>query len=335
MQSRYVTAAIGLMLAGATALGYAESPAGSAAPLTAAQERALTAKDTFQECGNCPEMVVVPAGSFTMGSPATDDDADDRESPQHVVTIRQSFAVGKWHVTVDQFGAFVRETSYEASPKCHTLDAKGEERTDRSWRNPGFVQQGSHPVVCVTWNDAKAYVDWLAKKTGKRYRLLSEAEWEYAARGRTTPGDYPRFWFGDDEKDLCRNGNGADQAAIRALDAVPRLTFAPCNDGYVYTSPAGHYAPNAFGLYDMAGNAWQWTEDCYHIEGYAGAPDDGSAWIAGGCMRSSSNDGNPGLRVVRGGSWGDGPKSLRAAQRSGFDVGSAFFGFRVARTLTY
>jgi formylglycine-generating enzyme required for sulfatase activity len=174
-------------------------------------------------------------------------------------------------------------------------------------------------VVCVTWDDAKAYADWLAKKTGKPYRLLSEAEWEYAARGRTSPGAYPRFWFGDDEGDLCRYGNGRDQAAGTG-------GAAPCNDGYQYTSPAGHYEPNAFGLYDMFGNAFQWTADCYHGS-YTGAPADGSAWTTEPCS----------AQVIRGGSWDGRPRSLRAANRFGFTVEpqeSNFLGFRLARTLT-
>jgi formylglycine-generating enzyme required for sulfatase activity len=130
-------------------------------------------------------MVVVPAGSFTMGSPESEQNRDDDEGPQHVVTISKPFAVGKLHVTVEQFDAFVRETR-EASSNCWM----GKEVAGRSWRNPGFAQEGSHPVVCVAWDDAKAYVDWIAKKTRKPYRLLSEAEWEYAARaGTTTP-----FW---------------------------------------------------------------------------------------------------------------------------------------------
>src|SRR5262249_7105541 len=159
--------------------------------------------------------------------------------------------------------AFVSETRYQATSQCYTLEGGiSRERADRSWRNPGFEQGGSHPVVCVTWDDAKAYVVWLAKKTGKPYRLLTDAEWEYSARGRLSPGAYPRFWFGDDEKDLCRYGNGADQTARDRIEAAKNWTVAPCNDGHAYTSPAGRYEPNAFGLYDMAGNALQWTEDC-------------------------------------------------------------------------
>ena len=296
-------------------------------PLTSDQERGLKPKDRFRECENCPEMVVVPAGSFTMGAPNSEKDRSSAEGPQHEVTIRQPFAAGQLHVTVDQYSAFVQETGYEASSACLTFeDGKYEARAGRSWRNPGFAQEGSHPVVCVSWDDARAYVDWIAKKTGKPYRLLSEAEFEYAARGRTLPGMYPRFWFGDDEKDLCRNANGGDQRARDSLQGVTLTiarSMAGCDDGYAYTSPAGRYTPNAFGLYDMAGNAWQWTADCGHGD-YHGAPSDGSAWTIGSCI----------TRVARGGAWNNIPWYLRAASRGWFAVAIDVIGFRVARTLT-
>jgi formylglycine-generating enzyme required for sulfatase activity len=287
-------------------------PPPSAGPLTFAQERGLKPKDSFRDCADCPEMVVLPAGSFMMGSPASEKDRYDDEGPQHIVTINKPFAVGKLHVTVEQFAEFVRETRHEASEKCFKWPSfilRG------SWRDPGFAQNGSHPVVCVSWDDANAYANWLAKKTGKPYRLLSESEWEYAARGRTTPGAYLRFWFGDDEKDLCRYGNFADQKSGRK--------DAPCNDGYERTSPAGHYAPNAFGLYDMFGNAWQWTADCYR-DSYTDAPIDGSAWT----IRTCSNG-----HVVRGGSWYSDLKHLRAAQRYRYTVEVNLIGIRVARPL--
>jgi formylglycine-generating enzyme required for sulfatase activity len=177
----------------------------------------------------------------------------------------------------------------------------------------------------VNWDDAKAYVAWMARKTGKTYRLLTEAEWEYAARGRTEPGQYPRYFFGDDEKDLCRYGNGADHAAKSSVPGAKDWPVAPCNDGYAYTSPVGSFAANGFGLYDMLGNAWQWTEDCYH-DSYNGAPSDGSAWTTGDCSR----------RVLRGGSWSSLPSRLRVADRFwGFAVDRGNFdGFRLGRTLT-
>jgi formylglycine-generating enzyme required for sulfatase activity len=300
----------------------ASFPSRCAAPLTAAQERGLQPKDRFRECENCPEMVVVPAGKFMMGSPGGEKGRNENEGPQHVVTIGKAFAVGKLHVTIDQFAAFVRETGHAASSKCVTYEGGAwKERADRSWHNPGFMQEGSHPAVCVSWDDANAYVDWMVEKTGKPYRLLSEAEWEYAARGRTSPGTYPRFWFGNDEKDFCRYGNGADQKARDGIEGAKGWTVAPCNDGYVHTSPVGRYEPNAFGLYDMAGNAWQWTADCWHGN-YSSAPDDGSAWTT-----ACSGGGH----VVRGGSWYNDPAGLRVADR-GRGTGEDN-GFRLARTL--
>jgi formylglycine-generating enzyme required for sulfatase activity len=278
-------------------------------PLSLERERVLKPKDSFKECAQCPEMVVVPAGNFTMGSPDSETGHGKDEGPQHTVTIGKPFAVGKFHVTVDQFAAFVATTGYDAGSECR--DVYNYQAEGRSWRNPGFPQAGSHPAVCLNWNDAKAYVDWLARTTGKPYRFLTEAEWEYAARARTQPGAYPRYSFGDDEKDLCRYGNDANVAS--------------CDDGYAYTSPVGSFAANGFGLYDMQGNALQWTADCYH-DSYNGAPSDGSAWTAGGCSS----------RVARGGSWYLGPAYLRAAGRDGTapDVRYNGYGFRVARTLT-
>jgi formylglycine-generating enzyme required for sulfatase activity len=297
---------------------------GHAVPLSAAEEGALKPKDSFKECDICPEMVVVPAGSFTMGSPDSEEGRLAGEGPQHVVTIGKPFAVAKFHVTVDQLSAFVTETGYDAGSKCWTIENDNyEERSARSWRNPGYSQNGSHPVVCLDWNDAKAYVAWLARKTGKPYRLLTESEWEYAARARTEPGAYPRYSFGNDEKDLCRYGNGLDQTDKN--DIATNLPVAPCNDGYTYTSPVASFAANGFGLYDMQGNAWQWTEDCYHAS-YAGATLDGSAWTFGDCFG----------RVARGGSWDNYPGFLHPAFRFGFttDFRSGTLGLRVGRTLS-
>jgi formylglycine-generating enzyme required for sulfatase activity len=302
-----------------------------AAPLTAAQERGLKSKDSFRECESCPEMVVVPAGSFTMGSPEGEPgrkktEGLEDEGPQHVVTIGKPFAVGKFHVTVAQYAEFVRKTGYTASSKCYIYEENNDwkEHADRSWRNPGYSQEDSHPVVCVSRDDVNAYLDWMARETGKPYRLLSESEFEYAARGRTSPGAYPRFWFGDDEKDLCRYGNGADQKARDNIEGARIWIVSQCNDGYAYTSPVGNYEPNSFGLYDMFGNAWQWTADCYHAS-YAGAPADGSAWTTG-CSRSA--------RVIRGGGWFSKPRLLRSANRLGIATVDFLIGFRVARTLT-
>jgi formylglycine-generating enzyme required for sulfatase activity len=193
----------------------------------------------------------------------------------------------------------------------------------RSWRDPGFPQRGSNPVVCVSWIAADAYALWLSRKTGKPYRLLSEAEWEYSARA----GAATQYSYGDDEKGLCRHGNGVDQTVTKAFpkDSMLKMVATDCTDRHLYTAPAGSFAANAFGLHDMHGNAAEWVEDCWHDD-YKDAPGDGSAWITIKCNR----------RVLRGGSWNDTSDSLRAAAR---DEGSANFryvadtGFRVARTL--
>jgi formylglycine-generating enzyme required for sulfatase activity/uncharacterized caspase-like protein len=298
-------------------------PSRCATPLTVLQERGLKPTDSFRECENCPAMVVLPAGAFTMGSPEAEEGRLDDEGPQHIVTVRK-FAAGREHVTVDQFAAFVVETGYAASAKCWTSEGgKDRERADRSWRNPGFTQAGSHPAVCLRWDDAKAYADWLASKTGKPYRLLSEAEWEFAARGRLRPGVYPRFWFGNNDRDLCRYGNGADQKARDSLAVdTAHWPVAPCNDGHARTSPAESFQSNPFGLYDMTGNALQWTADCWHPD-YGGAPADGSAWTTRRCR----------ARVVRGASWNDSPMFHRAAHRSVLGGAYNYAGFRLARSL--
>ncbi len=171
--------------------------------------------------------------------------------------------------------------------------------------------------MCLNWVDAKAFVRWLSEKTGKAYRLPAEAEWEYAARANSTT----RFFFGDREKDFCRYGNAADLAAKKRFS---KLTIIPCNDGFVFTAPAGTYQPNAFGLHDLVGNAWQWLEDCWNPS-YADAPRDGSSDLSGECSR----------RVLRGGSWDSDATMVRSAnRRRNFpDIRNYNDGLRVARPL--
>jgi formylglycine-generating enzyme required for sulfatase activity len=261
---------------------------------------------TFWDCADCPEMVVVPAGSFTMGSPASEKERESDEGPQHVVTIPRPFAVGKFHVTVDQFAAFVRETGYAASTTCIKYPSWNR---DGSWRDPGFAQEGSHPVVCVSWDDANAYVNWLAKKTSKPYRLPSEAEWEYAARaGTRTP-----FWWGSSITPAQANYDG-------------NYVYAGGGSKGIYrngTVPVSSFAANPWGLYNVHGNAWQWTADCYH-DSYTGAPADGTPLTTINCSSG---------HVVRGGSWVSYPRTLRAALRLGNTAEYDYSGFRLARTL--
>jgi len=288
------------------------------------------AAESYRDCADCPLMVTVPGGSFSMGSSPSDISSAvgegakakniQHETPQHDVTVK-AFAMSVTEVTRDQFDAFVRATGHRAGGSCWVY-SKTEytfvESNANDWRDPGFSQDGNHPVVCVNWNDAKAYVGWLSQKTGKTYRLPTEAEWEYAARAGTSA---PRYW-GDDNSSACRNANVADSTALSALGWDAAKNFS-CTDGYVYTAPVAQFQANAFGLYDMLGNVWEWTEDCYNTS-YNGAPTTGSAWLTGDCSR----------RVSRGGSWLHSPGGVRSAYRS---KGSASlrdldYGFRVSRT---
>ena len=273
----------------------------------------------FRDCEACPELVVVPAGSFMMGSPLGEAGRRENEGPVHRVEIPEPLAVGVYEVTRGKWSRFAEETGHPTGDSCRTYE-EGEwnERSGRSWRTPGYAQTEEHPVVCVSWEDARAYVGWLSRKTGKGYRLLSESEWEYVARGGTRTS---RYW-GDGESGQCRYGNGADGSAKRRYSG---WTVASCDDGHVHTSPVGRFVANGYGLHDVAGNVWEWVEDCWHGS-YEGAPSDGRAWRSGG---------DCGPRVMRGGSWGDIPGYLRSAIRGGnttdYRVGNA--GLRVARTL--
>jgi formylglycine-generating enzyme required for sulfatase activity len=254
--------------------------------LSADAERALKPGQTFRECAkDCPEMVVVPAGEFTMGSPATEKGRYDNEGPQHHVSIAAPFAVSKFDVTFADWDACV---SVEG---CSQVSDSG-------------FGRGSRPVINVTWDDAQQYVAWFSTMTGRPYRLLSEAEWEYAARAGTTTA----YSWGDE---IGKNNTNCDGCGSQW-------------DGK-QTSPVGSFKPNAFGLYDMAGNVWQWVQDCYY-DTYADEPNDGSVRTGGDCN----------YRVVRGGSWGLYPRNLRSADRYWNSTGSrdSLAGFRVGRTLT-
>jgi formylglycine-generating enzyme required for sulfatase activity len=190
----------------------------------------------------------------------------------------------------------------------------------RSWRAPSYPQEDEHPVVCATWRDATDYAQWLSERTGFSYRLLTEAEWEYAARA----GSRTIYSFGDSEKDLCRYGNLADGSAKRVYGNNPSWTFVDCDDSYAYTAPVGSYLPNAFGLHDMQGNVLQWVQDCY-VETYDKTPTDSSPSATGDCTS----------RVLRGGSWYSTSVFLRMAARGHAAPSDTSFetGFRVARTL--
>ena len=289
--------------------------------------------ERFRDCPTCPDMVVVPAGTFIMGSPESEDgrlgfvidEADEvvhwtigepalgdgkelrdglrlvePEGPQRYVTVAAPFAVSTAEITFEEWDACARAGG------CGGLIPDNE-----GWG------RGTRPVIHVSWEDALAYVEWLSSETGEQYSLPSEAQWEYAARAGTANA---RFW-GQDPGDQCRFANGADAAGLRKY---PDWIGAQCADGYPETAPVRSFEPNAFGLYDMLGNVSEWTRDCWN-ERYAGGPVDGTAWETGDCSR----------RVTRGGSWINAPGNLRAANRYPFSVDTRdrTIGFRVARVV--
>jgi len=257
-------------------------------------------RDKLKDGTDAPAMVWLPKGKFMMGSNEYDD-----EKPIHEVTIDYELAVGKFPVTVAEFRRFVQTTSYKTEAERGDgawvyTGQKWEQKADANWKNPYLRQTNDHPVVCVSWNDAKEYCEWLSDQTGASYRLLSEAEWEYACRAGSTG----KYCFGDDVHQL---GSYA--------------WFSGNSGGK--THPVGEKKPNAFGLHDMHGNVWEWCEDVWH-ENYNGAPTDGNAWIVGG-------DSNK--HRFRGGSWFNYGYDLRCAIRNGDDstYGGSDGGLRFSR----
>jgi formylglycine-generating enzyme required for sulfatase activity len=266
-------------------------------PLKAAQERALKVGEPFKECTDCPEMIVVPAGHFTMGSPSDEKGRSNSEGPQHRVTIAKPFAVSKFELTFSEWDTCAAHG--DCDPHVN----------DEGWG------RGQQPAIFVSWDDAQRYVAWLSRITAKKYRLLSEAEYEYAARAGTQTA-YP---WGDDIK----------------LNGVPMANCIRCGwsahevyDALIARKPitaVGSFAPNKFGLYDVVGNVWEWTEDCSY-PGYKGAPADGSPRTGVHCIG----------HVARGGSWSEHPDALRSARRNTTATNGRRgngIGFRVARTL--
>jgi formylglycine-generating enzyme required for sulfatase activity len=271
------------------------------AALTPGAGKTEFARDTLADgspCPFCPEMVVLPKGQFEMGS----NEAND-EKPPHTVTIPKPVAVGRHPVTRGEFAAFVKDSGHKTGGGCSTYDGSNwKHQPDKSWRAVGFEQTDRHPVVCVNSDDASAYATWLAAQTGKAYRLLSEAEWEYAARAETTN----KYWWGDD----IGKGNANCDGCGSQWDNKQ-------------TAPVGSFKPNPWGLYDVHGSVWQWTADCWH-DSYKGAPKDSSAWTDA-CADDSR-------RVLRGGSWVSYPRTLQSAIRRRFTSTDRYDsrGFRVA-----
>jgi len=270
------------------------------------------------------KLVQIPAGKFLMGSPETQKDSD-KEETQHEVTISKPFFMGVTHVTVTQFAAFVKDSGYKTDAEkdgwsmvIYIRDGKLEVKqvNGASWRNPSFDGKGDHPVVQVSWGDAKAFCDWLSRKSGKTVYLPTDVQWEYACRAGTKTA-YP---WGDSPDDGKGWANCADQSLRKKLSNAPAdWSFFNWDDGFVFPSPVGSFKANAFGLYDMIGNAWQWCDDRY------GDSEKGAAMDPAGMDTAS-------LHALRGGSWYSTPAVCRSVIRRWLNPGDrgGHIGFRVA-----
>ncbi|MGD0770129.1 MAG: formylglycine-generating enzyme family protein [Tepidisphaeraceae bacterium] len=296
---KYLILAAAVIFIGAATAVWAESPT----PQPPAKEMIL-------DLGNnvTMKLVLIPGGKFLMGSPETEEHRNLDEL-QHEVTISKPFCLGVTHVTVDQFAAFVKDSSYRTDAEkdgwsygvvVRDGNLVVENIIGLSWRHPTFEQKGDHPVVQVSWNDAQAFCDWLSKKSGKNVRLPTEAQWEYACRAGTTTA-YP---WGDSPDDGKGWANCADQSLKKMVfrQTSVGVGFFSWDDGFVFTSPVGSFKANAFGLYDMNGNVMQWCADRYgdYKEGPAADP-------------TGADLGD--RRVVRGGSWSCRPRRCRSAYR--------------------
>jgi formylglycine-generating enzyme required for sulfatase activity len=251
--------------------------------------------EIFRDCPNCPDMVVIKAGDFDMGSVYSE---EKDEKPERRISIAKPFAMGSTEITRDQFAMFVRASGYNAGNQCMAIvDDKWEEVSVTSWVNPGYTQEDNHPVACINWNDAQAYVKWLSRMTGKHYQLPTETQWEYACKA----GEQAQYCGNDDPEGVAWYEHNSANA----------------------THPVATKQPNAFGLYDMSGNVGEWVEDNYHVN-YTGLPVDGSAW-------AGENEN----RVLRGGSWSYSRTGLRSTFRSVSAPEYRYFdtGFRVVSVL--
>jgi formylglycine-generating enzyme required for sulfatase activity len=292
----------------------ASSVVAAAAVAAAPLAPAPAAGQVFRDCPTCPLMKVLAAGDFQQGTPAGAD-ALAFEMPQHKVAIAHPFAAGVYDVTVGEYSQFVTATGVGAN-SCTTYDGAWRVNPAVTWKNAIESQTPSHPVSCVSWHDAKDYAAWLSHATHQVYRLPSASEWEYAARAGSAA---PVPWTTPAE--ACSYANVADQTAAQHYHGWKVL---PCTDEFVQSAPVGSFKANAFGLYDMLGNVFQWTEDCW-TDNYQLAPIDGSAQSAGDCTQHE----------LRGGSWFTQPDFVRTAYRNRFDSNyrSTSIGFRLIREM--
>ncbi|QXH49535.1 formylglycine-generating enzyme family protein [Pseudomonas fakonensis] len=260
----------------------------------------------FRDCTDvCPELVVLPAGSFMMGTPDDEQGRQDDEGPLHQVTFAKAFAMSRFQVTAQEWDNYLKQSG--------AVIQDGDVRPGRKCTasKPTYKQGPRQPAVCMTYFDVQDYVEWLSKKTGKTYRMVTESEREYAARAGSS-GPFPFPFDPDGEYQISRHAN----------------VYGP-KDGYSYTSPVGSFPPNAFGMYDMHGNVYEWVADCLH-DNYIGAPTDGSAW-----GRSTRSADSCTVVQIRGNDWGEAPIFSRSGNRNAMTPRRPgdWLGFRVVREL--
>lgn len=313
-------AVIGALIFGVFAIAHAQTPS------------------VWQDCEDCPSLVSVPAGEFTMGAELAESKAlglpdywATREQPLVSVTIAKPFAMGQYEVSRGEFARFAAATGYQPAAGCwHFVGSEWLFDESRSWRDAKMGQDDSHPVTCINWHDAQAYLLWLSGRTGYHYRLASEAEWEYAVRA----GRRSVFWFGDSSENICRWVNLGDEATRQAFgwhqtqikyEVMEDWKGEPCDDGYPTTAPVKETARNPFGLHGMLGNANEWVADCWN-DTHQGARTDGHPRL---------DSGDCGMRVMRGQGW----TAIAAGTRPAFRLKMSAtdrrftFGFRVVRDL--
>jgi sulfatase modifying factor 1 len=277
------------------------------------------AQDTFQDCADCPEMVVVPAGTYLMGAPPNEADRQAWDGPQVNVSFAEPFAIARTETTYKQFAAFMRETSHRIAPGCNLFNGSWRWVEDAAWNNTNFPMTDDHPAVCVGWYDALAFIAWLNAKGEHTYYLPSEAEFEYASRAGSTT----TFPWGDDRADICDHAN---VSGLEVKAAWQHVDAHACDDGFIFAAPVKSFPPNAFGLHDMFGNVWEWNADCWSFS-HASQAMDGSPVTQGfHCER----------RIIKGTGYESVARYARSAARGRDPIPGtriAVIGFRVAAKL--
>lgn len=275
--------------------------------------------EAFRDCADCPEMVVIPSGSFVMGAPDDEPDRQRWDGPLTKVTIDRPFALAKYETTRRQYAAFMRESRHETPGPCRVFAGTWASSNDANWQRANFPQSDDHPQVCVDWYDTLAFVEWLNTKGGHAYYLPSEAEFEYANRAGAT-GAFP---WGGSRAEICRHANIADRQ-VKANH--PHVEAHDCDDGFEFAAPVGSFPANKFGLYDTFGNVWEWVFDCWAFD----------HTLSDGTAKPVTQGENCQKRIIKGAGYESVARYARTAARGRDDIPDiriAVIGFRVAARL--